>query len=121
MDARASIRNVPIAPRKARLVADLVKDQYVGEAINQLTFTHKAASPVIRKLIQSAAANARYNAQQQGATIDESNLVVKQVVVNDGITRRWFRPRARGMANRILHRRCHITVVIDEEERNDGD
>ena len=74
MEARASIRNVPIAPRKARLVADLVKDQYVEEAINQLTFTHKAASPVIRKLIQSATANARHNAQQQGATIDESNL-----------------------------------------------
>ncbi len=120
MEARASIRNVSIAPRKARLVADLVKEQHVEEAINQLTFTHKAASPVIRKLIQSATANARYSAQQQGATIDESNLVVKQVVVNDGITRRWFRPRARGMANRILHRRCHITVVIDEEESEDG-
>lgn len=104
MEARASIRNVPIAPRKARLVADLVRDQYVEEALNQLTFTHKSVSLVIRKLIQSATANARNNAQQQGATIDESNLVVKQVVVNDGITRRWFRPRARGMANRVLRR-----------------
>ena len=116
MESQASIRNVPIAPRKARLVADLVKDQYVEEAVSQLTFTHKAASPVIRKLIQSAAANARHSAQQQGATLDESNLVVKQIVVDEGITRRWFRPRARGMANRILHRRCHITVVLDEEE-----
>ena len=121
MEARASIRNVPIAPRKARLVADLIKDQYVEEAINQLTFTHKAASPVIRKLIQSATANARHNAQQQGATLDEGNLIVKQIVVNEGITRRWFRPRARGMANRILHRRCHITVVLDEEASENGD
>ncbi len=120
MEARASIRNVPIAPRKARLVADLVRSQYVEDALNQLTFTHKAVSPVIRKLIQSAAANARSNAQYQGATIDESNLVVKQIFVNEGVTRKWFRPRARGMANRILRRRCHITVVLDEEREDDG-
>lgn len=120
MEATASIRNVPIAPRKARLVADLVRHQYVEEALNQLTFTHKAASPVIRKLIQSAAANARENAQRQDAAIDETNLFVKQIFINDGVTRKWFRPRARGMVNRILRRRCHITVVLDEEREEDG-
>ena len=120
MEARASIRNVPIAPRKARLVASLVRHQYVEAALNQLTFTLKAASPVIHKLIQSALANARSNAQKQGATIDESNLFVKKIVVNDGVTRRWFRPRARGMANRILHRRCHIMVVLDGGMEDNG-
>jgi large subunit ribosomal protein L22 len=121
MEARASIRNVPIAPRKARLVASLVRHQYVEAALNQLTFTLKAASPVIHKLIQSALANARSNAQKQGATIDESNLFVKRITIDDGVTRRWFRPRARGMANRILRRRCHIIVVLDEERGEDGD
>jgi len=120
MEARASIRNVPIAPRKVRLVANLVSSQYVEEALNQLVFTHKAASPVIRKLIQSAVANARHHSQSQGTTINESNLFVKKIVVNDGVTRRWFRPRARGMANRILRRRCHIMVVLDGGMEDNG-
>jgi len=60
MEARASIRNVPIAPRKARLVANLVRRLYVEVALDQLAFTHKAASPVIRKLIQSAMVNEQY-------------------------------------------------------------
>ena len=120
MEAKASITNVPVPPRKARLVADMVRDQYVETALSQLAFTHKAASPVIGKLIKSAIANARNKAQNLGTTIDESSLYVKQIVVNEGITRRWFQPRARGMVNRILHRRCHITVVLDEEREVDG-
>lgn len=111
MEARARIRNVPIAPRKVRLVADLVKDLDVTEALNQLAFTHKAASPVIHKLIKSAVANALY----MEPNVNEDDLYVKQIVVDDGITRKWIRPRARGMANRILRRRSHITVVLDEE------
>jgi large subunit ribosomal protein L22 len=114
MEARARIRNVPIAPRKARLVADLVRNRYVVDAMNQLTFTHKAVSPVIRKLIRSAVGNAQF----QDSSVDESNLFVKQIIVDDGITRRWIRRRARGMANRILRRRCHITVVLDEEKED---
>jgi len=120
MEARASARNVPIAPRKARLVADLVRHQYVEEALNQLMFMHKAASSVIRKLIQSAAANAQENAQRQNATIEGGNLFVKKITVGEGVTRKWFRPRARGMASRILRRRCHITVVLDEEREKNG-
>ena len=115
MEARARIRNVPIAPRKARLVVDLVRGQYVEDALNQLTFTHKAVSPVIRKLIQSAVANAKY----QDVNIDEGNLFIKEISVDEGIARKWFRPRARGMANRILHRRSHITIVLDEEEERE--
>jgi large subunit ribosomal protein L22 len=115
MEAKARIRNVPIAPRKARLVADLVRGRYVEDALNQLTFRHKAVSPVIRKLIQSAVANAQY----QDANINESSLFIKQISVDEGITRKWFRPRARGIANRILHRRSHITVVLDEEREED--
>ncbi len=115
MEARASIKNVPVAPRKARLVADLVRDRYVEDALNQLAFMHKSTSAVIRKLIQSAVSNAQY----QESTIDESNLFIKKIFVDEGMTRKWIRPRARGMANRILRRRCHITVVLDEEDDND--
>ena len=117
MGAKARTRNVPVAPRKARLVADLVRGRYVEDALNQLTVTHKAISPIIRKLIQSAVANAQY----QDANIDESNLYIKTIFVDEGMTRRWFRPRSRGIANRILHRRSHITVVLDEERGGDED
>ena len=111
MEARASVRNVPVAPRKARLVADLVRHRYVEDALNQLTFIHKSTSKTIRKLIRSAVANA----QHQDSTIDESNLFIKRIFIDEAMTRKWMRPRARGMANRILRRRCHITVVLDEE------
>jgi large subunit ribosomal protein L22 len=114
METRAKIRNVPIAPRKARLVADLVRDRFVEDALNQLSFLHKATAPVIRKLIQSAVANAQY----QDSTIDESNLFVKKIFIDEGMTRKWLRPRARGIPNQVLRRRCHITVVLDEESED---
>ena len=115
MEAKASIKNVPVAPRKARLVADLVRDRFVEDALNQLAFLHKSTSAVIRKLIRSAVANA----QHQDSTVDESNLFIKKIFIDEGMTRKWIRPRARGMANRILRRRCHITVVLDEESDSD--
>lgn len=115
MEGRAKIRNVSVAPRKARLVADLVRNQYVDDALNQLLFTHKAAAPIIYKLIKSAAANVQY----QEPNVDAANLYVKEIRVDEGITRKWIRPRARGMANRILRRRSHITVVVDEESDDD--
>ena len=115
MEAKASIKNVPVAPRKARLVADLVRDRFVEDALNQLAFLHKSTSAVIRKLIRSAVANA----QHQDSTVDENNLFIKKIFIDEGMTRKWIRPRARGMANRILRRRCHITVVLDEESDSD--
>ena len=115
MEAKASIKNVPVAPRKARLVADLVRDRFVEDALNQLAFLHKSTSAVIRKLIRSAVANA----QHQDSTVDESHLFIKKIFIDEGVTRKWIRPRARGMANRILRRRCHITVVLDEESDSD--
>jgi len=117
MEARSKIRNASVAPRKARLVADLVRNQYVEEALNQLQFTHKAASPIIYKLIQSAAANAQY----QDPDINIEDLYIKEIRVDEGVTRKWIRPRARGMANRILKRSSHITVVVDEESIEDDE
>jgi len=117
MEAQARIRNVPVAQRKARLVADLVRVLYVDDALNLLTVTHKAVSPVIRKLIQSAVANAQY----RDANIDQNNLFIKTIFVDEGMTRKWFRPRSRGIANRILHRRSHITIMLDEEKDGNED
>ena len=117
MEAKARTRNVPVPPRKARLVANLVRGRYVQDALDQLTVTHKAISPIIRKLIQSAVANAQY----QDANIDESNLYIKTIFVDEGMTRRWFRARSRGIANRILHRKSHITVVLDEQREGNED
>jgi len=111
MEARASLKNVPISSRKARLVADLIRNKYIDEALGILKYTHKAASPVIRKLIQSAVANAQY----QDTALDETELYVKKIFVDEGVTLKRIRPRARGMADRILKRRCHITVIIDEK------
>ena len=88
MEGRAKIRNVSVAPRKARLVADLVRNQYVDDALNQLLFTHKAASPIIYKLIKSAIANVQY----QEPNVDVANLYVKEIRVDEGITRKWIRP-----------------------------
>ena len=117
MEARSKIRNASVAPRKVRLVADLVRNQYVEDALSQLRFTHKAASPIIYKLIQSAAANARY----QDPSVDIAGLYVKEIRVDEGITRKGIRPRARGMANKILKRSSHITVVVGEESTEDAE
>jgi len=111
MEARALIKNIPISPRKARLVADLVRSKYTNDALDILKYTHKAVTPVITKLIKSAIANAQY----KDTSVDESGLYVKKILVDEGVTRKWIRPRARGMRDRILRRRCHITVILDEK------
>lgn len=111
MEAKALAKNVHIAPRKARSVVDMVRGKYVDEALDILSFTHKVASPVISKLIRSAIANAQY----QDSAIDESDLYIKKIFVDEGFTRKWTRPRARGRADRILRRRAHITVIVDEK------
>ena len=116
MAARAVARNVPIAPRKARLVADLVRNQYVDTALEILDALPKRAASIIRKVVASAAANAR----NEDAALDDSDLFIRSIHVDEGITRYWIRPRARGMAYRIRRRRCHITVIVDEEREEEA-
>ncbi len=111
MEARAVGWNLPIAPRKARLVADMVRNHFVEYALDVLEFTPKAAATMINKLIRSAAANARI----KDPNIDETRLYVKKIFVDEGFTRKWFRARARGIPNRIRRRRAHITVILDEK------
>ena len=110
MEAVACQKNATMAPRKARLLADLIRGVYVDDALDQLSLTHKVASPVIMKLINSAVANML----DSNSDVDETMLYVKMILVDDGITRKWIRPRSRGIANRHLRRKCHIKVVVDE-------
>jgi len=111
MEAKAIAKTVRIAPRKARLVADLVRGKSVVEAIVTLANTNKAASPIIDKVIKSAVANAVNN-----HSMNEETLYVKEILVNEGPTLKRFRPRAKGSASPILKRTSHISVVIAEKQ-----
>jgi len=110
MEAKAIAKTVRIAPRKARLVADLVRGKSVVEAMVILANTNKAASPLIDKVIKSAAANAVNNHM-----MDEETLYVKEIMINEGPTLKRFRPRAKGSASPIMKRTSHINVVVAEK------
>ncbi|QHW32675.1 50S ribosomal protein L22 [Paenibacillus rhizovicinus] len=109
-EAKALANHVRIAPRKAQLVADLIRGKQVGEAIAILRHTPKSASPIVEKLLNSAIANAEHNFQ-----LDVNKLVISQVFVNQGPTMKRFRPRAMGRASRINKRTSHITLVVSEK------
>ncbi|MCM3715680.1 50S ribosomal protein L22 [Halalkalibacter oceani] len=111
MQAKAVAKQVRIAPRKVRLVVDLIRGKQVGEAIAILRHTPKAASPVVEKLLNSAIANAEHNYE-----MEPNNLVISEAYVNEGITLKRFRPRAMGRASRINKRTSHITLVVTEKK-----
>jgi large subunit ribosomal protein L22 len=111
MQAKAVVRTVRIAPRKARLVVDLIRGKQVGEAVAILTLTPKAASPVIEKVLKSAIANAEHNYD-----MDINSLIVTEAYVNEGPTLKRFRPRAMGRASQINKRTSHITIVVSEKK-----
>jgi large subunit ribosomal protein L22 len=98
-----------MAPRKARLVSDLIRGKRSEEALNILTFTKKAAAKIIIKVLKSAIANAT-----QKKTIDIDRLYVKRITVDQGPTMKRFQPRALGRATMIRKRTSHITIVLDE-------
>lgn len=106
---KAKLRYLRVSPRKTRLVVDLVRGKSVEEAINILSFTRRAASEPVRKLIESAIANA----EQANANADE--LFVERIFVDEGPTLRRFQPRAMGRATRIDKRTSHVTCVLAEQ------
>jgi len=112
MQSRANLRYVRVAPRKARLVADMVRGQDVYEAIEMLTFTQKKSAPIVRKLIESAVANAESLAERDDVDLDIDDLFVETIHVDAGPTLRRYRPRAQGRATRIMKKTSHITVVL---------
>jgi large subunit ribosomal protein L22 len=110
MEVQARLRFARIAPRKARLVADLIRGKGSEQALNILTFTKKAAAKIIIKLLKSAIANAT-----QKKTIDIDRLYVKQIAVDQGPTMKRYQPRALGRATMIRKRTSHIQIVLDEK------
>jgi large subunit ribosomal protein L22 len=109
--AKAIAKTVRIAPRKVRLVVDLIRGKQIGEAVAILQLTPKTASPVVEKVLKSAVANAEHNYD-----LDINNLVVSEIFVDEGPTLKRFRPRAQGRASAINKRTSHITVVVSEKK-----
>ena len=116
MDSKAILRYARVSPQKARLVADLVRGRDAAEAIEMLTFTRKKSAPMIRKLVESAMANARRTAEKSSESFDEDDLYVQTIFVDQGPSLRRFRPRAQGRATKILKKTSHITVVLGTRE-----
>jgi large subunit ribosomal protein L22 len=114
MHAKAILRKVRVAPRKARLVADLVRGMDVDQALEVLTFTAKKSAPLLKKLLESAIANAEHEDKDHAVNIDK--LYIRSVTVDGGPTMRRFRPRAMGRATKVIKRTSHITLVLDERE-----
>ena len=107
MRVSATAKRLRISPRKARLVADQVRGKPVEKALDILNFHNRKGAALVRKVVESAMANAETN---EGADIDD--LTIAAIAVNEGITIKRFRPRARGRADRILKRTCHVTVTV---------
>jgi large subunit ribosomal protein L22 len=105
----AKLRGAPISAQKARLVADLVRGKPVDQALNILAFSNKKAAAIVKKVLESAIANAEHN---NGADVDE--LKVSTIFVDEGISLKRIMPRAKGRADRITKRTCHITVKVAE-------
>ena len=105
--AVARLRNLRIAPRKARIIADMVRGQPVGSAINSLRFMNKAGAREFFKLLVSAVANA----EDQGEK-DVESLVVSRVTVDQAATLKRWRPRAQGRGTRIQKKTSHITLEV---------
>jgi large subunit ribosomal protein L22 len=109
MRAAAKLKYARISAQKARLVADQIRGQHVEQALNTLTFSTKKGAAMIKKVLESAIANAEHNA---GADIDA--LRVESIQVNEGPTMKRIMPRAKGRANRIMKRTSHITLTVAE-------
>ncbi len=110
METTATLRYARISPQKARLVADQIRGMRVEPALQLLTFSNKKGAAIVKKIVESAIANAEHN---DAADIDE--LKVSKICVNEGPTYKRIKPRAKGRANRILKRTSHITVAVGEK------
>lgn len=109
MEAKAVGRYIRISPQKARLVADVVRGMEVDQAITTLRFMPKKGAAILRKVIESAVANATQDEQT-----DVDNLYVKAITIDGGPSLKRIRPRAMGRATGIIKRTSHITVILDE-------
>jgi large subunit ribosomal protein L22 len=109
MEVSAIAKGLPISPQKARLVADQVRGKPVALAIDILNFSKQKGARLVRKVLESAIANAENN---EGADVDE--LRVRAIFVNEGRTMKRLMPRAKGRADRITKRTSHVTVTVSD-------
>lgn len=112
MEFKSICKYARISPRKVRYVVDLIRGKSVNDAFRILRLTQKRASYMVDKVIRAALASANENLD-----IDVDSLVITQALVDVGPTRKWQRPRPRGVSARILKRTSHITVVLSEKAR----
>lgn len=109
-EVAAVLRGARLSAQKARLVADQIRGKQVDAALDILAFSGKKGADIMKKVLESAIANAEHN---NGADVDE--LKVSTVFVDEGMTMKRIRPRAKGRADRIFKRTCHITVKVSEK------
>lgn len=110
MEVAAKLKGAGLSAQKARLVADQIRGKAVEEALDILAFSPKKGAKVVKKVLESAIANAEHN---EGADVDE--LKVSTIFVDEGLTMKRIRPRAKGRADRIMKRTCHITVKVADQ------
>ncbi|WP_341938900.1 50S ribosomal protein L22 [Marinimicrobium sp. C2-29] len=110
MEVAAKLSGARLSAQKARLVADQVRGKGVEEALDLLAFSPKKGAALIKKVLESAIANAEHN---EGADVDE--LKVSTIFVDEGLRMKRIKPRAKGRADRILKRTCHITVKVADQ------
>jgi|TARA_B100001059_G_C17752131_1_gene537789 large subunit ribosomal protein L22 len=110
VEVAAKLKGARMSAQKARLVADQIRGKSVESALEILQFSTKKGADIIKKVLESAIANAEHN---DGADIDE--LKVSTIFIDEGMTMKRIRPRAKGRADRIFKRSCHITVKVAEK------
>lgn len=117
MEAVAKLRNVPTSPRKMRMVADMVRGKQVNTALGILKFEANSGAEKIEKLLLSALSN--WQAKNEDARVEDSNLYIKAIFVDEGRTLKRLRPAPQGRGHRIRKRSNHVTLIIDAKSEEE--
>jgi len=112
MESSAVAKYVRLSPRKVRLIMDEIRGRHVEEALNMLSFTPQKGGRILKKLINSAVANA-----QQNSGTDVDQLYIHRIFADEGPSLKRFSPRAMGRATRILKKTCHLTVILNDKKQ----
>ena len=112
METRAYLKGTRLSPQKAGLVADQIRGKRVDQAMDFLIYDKQKSSSVIKKLLESAIANAENNSNS-----DIDKLSIKSIIVNQGMRLKRMKPRARGRADRIIKPTCHIEIILTEDAK----
>lgn len=121
MEAKAQARFVRVTPQKARRVVNEIRNKSVLEADDLLQFAPQKVAHDVRKVLNSAVANAHVLADNAGESLQDADLMILETYVDEGPTMKRYRPRAQGRAGQILKRTSHITVIVGTDEEEEGD